>query len=237
MKTAARAGVVVLLAGAGVLAVWVGGSDDVVTPVAPTQVTTASTTATAPATTARTTTTTTTPPRPRQALLAFTGDLLGHLPLQSAAATYAAANPDIGNDVGPGSEEVDLVVGHHVHVVQPVDRLGDEYVVCGLGNFLSNQSANCCPVATQDGMIAFVGLLEGPDGRIRAIGVEYVPTWVDRDNGYVIRNALNLSERDGHDLTDILTASAARTAAVVESRLDDSDGFGVAYWAARSTVG
>ena len=135
------------------------------------------------------------------------------------------------------SEEVDLVVGHHVHVVQPVDRLGDEYVVFGLGNFLSNQSANCCPVATQDGMIAFVALLEGPDGRIRAIGVEYVPTWVDRDNGYVIRNALDLSERDGHDLTDILTASAARTAAVVESRLDDSDGFGVAYWAARSTVG
>ena len=108
MKPAARAGVVALLAGAGVLAVWVGGSDDVVTPVAPTQVTTASTTATAPATTASTTatapattasttTTTTTPPQPRQALLAFTGDLLAHLPLQSAAANYAAANPDIGN--------------------------------------------------------------------------------------------------------------------------------------------
>ena len=133
------------------------------------------------------------------------------------------------NEILP-SDEVDLIIGHHVHVVQPVDRLGDEFVVFGLGNFLSNQSANCCPAATQDGMIALVGLLEGPDGKIKATGVDYVPTWVDRQAGYVIRNALDLSARDGRDLTETLTASAARTAEVVESRLDESDGFGVAYW-------
>ena len=128
------------------------------------------------------------------------------------------------------SDEVDLIIGHHVHVVQPVDRLGDEYVVFGLGNFLSNQSANCCPTETQDGMIALVALLEGSDGKIKATGVDYVPTWVDRQAGYVIRNALDLSARDGRDLTETLAASAARTAEVVESRLDESDGFGVAYW-------
>ena len=133
------------------------------------------------------------------------------------------------NEILP-SDEVDLIIGHHVHVVQPVDRLGDEYVVFGLGNFLSNQSANCCPVETQDGMIALVALLEGPDGKIKATAVDYVPTWVDRQAGYVIRNALDLSARDGRDLTETLTASAARTAEVVESRLDESDGFGVAYW-------
>ena len=42
------------------------------------------------------------------------------------------------------SEYVDLIIGHHAHVVQPVDKVGDEWVVFGLGNFLSNQSANCC---------------------------------------------------------------------------------------------
>ena len=41
------------------------------------------------------------------------------------------------------SEYVDLIIGHHAHVVQPVDKVGDEWVVFGLGNFLSNQSANC----------------------------------------------------------------------------------------------
>ncbi|NIR36186.1 MAG: CapA family protein, partial [Actinobacteria bacterium] len=58
------------------------------------------------------------------------------------------------------SEEVDLIIGHHAHVVQPIDKVGDEWVVFGLGNFLSNQSANCCVTASQDGMIATVTLLE-----------------------------------------------------------------------------
>ena len=38
------------------------------------------------------------------------------------------------------ADEIDLVIGHHAHVVQPVDKVGDEWVVFGLGNFLSNQS-------------------------------------------------------------------------------------------------
>ena len=406
MKNWVLLGALVLFAGAVVLVGAMGGTDDVVVaPVVPVETTTSTTT---------TTTTTTTVPPPRTAILAFTGDLLAHGPVQSAAAAYATANPGDGSEVGSGydfgpmfdevrsiistvdlaichietplsrddtalsgyplfnsprnlavaarqagydgcstasnhsfdtnvagvfstievieaaglrqagmarshledlapviyeangiavahisatyslnglvlpsdqpylvdpidpsaiilearaakdvgaefvivslqwgneyqsapseaqvqwlneilpSDEVDLIIGHHVHVVQPVDRLGDEYVVFGLGNFLSNQSANCCPTETQDGMIALVALLEGPDGKIKATGMEYVPTWVDRQAGYVIRNALDLSARDGRDLIETLTASAARTAAVVESRLDESDGFSVAYWA------
>ena len=69
------------------------------------------------------------------------------------------------------------------------------------------------------------------DGEVNTVSVQYVPTWVDREAGYVIRNALDLSPRDGRDLTETLTASAARTAEVVESRLDGSDGLSVAYWA------
>ena len=88
------------------------------------------------------------------------------------------------------SDEVDLIIGHHAHVVQPVDKVGDEWVVFGLGNFVSNQSANCCVTASQDGMIATVQLLENKEtGKIEAVGVHYVPTWVDRHNGYIIRVA------------------------------------------------
>ncbi len=87
------------------------------------------------------------------------------------------------------SEYVDLIIGHHAHVVQPVDKVGDEWVVFGLGNFLSNQSANCCVAASQDGMIATVELLENDAGEIEAVGVHYIPTWVDRGDGYIIRVA------------------------------------------------
>src|SRR5660397_63831 len=41
------------------------------------------------------------------------------------------------------SPDIDLVVGNHVHVVQPVERLGPKYVVYGDGNFLARH-APCC---------------------------------------------------------------------------------------------
>jgi poly-gamma-glutamate synthesis protein (capsule biosynthesis protein) len=39
------------------------------------------------------------------------------------------------------SPDVDLIFGDHEHVVQPVEKIGDKYVVFGMGNILSNQSA------------------------------------------------------------------------------------------------
>ncbi len=123
------------------------------------------------------------------------------------------------------SDEVDLVIGHHAHVVQPVDKVEDEWVVFGLGNFLSNQSANCCVAASQDGMIAVVQLLENPDtGRIDATGVHYVPTWVDRHNGYVIRLAEPGREDLPAETARTLEISEGRTEDVVSSRLGPVDG-------------
>jgi len=41
------------------------------------------------------------------------------------------------------SPDIDLLIGHHAHVVQPVDQIDGRFVVYGLGNFISNQSAAC----------------------------------------------------------------------------------------------
>jgi poly-gamma-glutamate capsule biosynthesis protein CapA/YwtB (metallophosphatase superfamily) len=55
------------------------------------------------------------------------------------------------------SPDVDLVLGDHVHVQQPVQRIGDKYVVYGMGNLLSNQSpAAGLKPQTQDGGIVGV---------------------------------------------------------------------------------
>lgn len=130
------------------------------------------------------------------------------------------------SEILPGPD-VDLVIGHHAHVVQPVDKVGDEWVVFGLGNFLSNQSASCCVAASQDGMIATVAIEEtGPGTGVFAVsGVEYTPTWVDRGDGYRIRVANTTPARA--ELGDVLAASAARTADVVASRLAPVDGLTV----------
>ena len=127
------------------------------------------------------------------------------------------------------SAEVDLVVGHHAHVVQPVDKVGDEWVVFGVGNFLSNQSANCCVAASQDGMIATVELLESASGGIDVVAVHYVPTWVDRADGYVIRVARPGRTDVPEATAEALTASHDRTVAVASSRLGVTDGLTVGF--------
>jgi poly-gamma-glutamate synthesis protein (capsule biosynthesis protein) len=83
------------------------------------------------------------------------------------------------------SPDVDVIVGHHVHVVQPVERIGDKYVVYGLGNFLSNQHPQCCPPAVQDGVIVTLHVEEHA-GRFVVTRVAYTPTWVER-GPYLVR--------------------------------------------------
>jgi poly-gamma-glutamate capsule biosynthesis protein CapA/YwtB (metallophosphatase superfamily) len=79
--------------------------------------------------------------------------------------------------------EIDLVVGHHAHVVQPITRIGDLPVAFGLGNFLSDQhEAACCPDESQDGVILHVRFVEtGPaTGEFTASEFTYTPTRIDR---------------------------------------------------------
>lgn len=76
------------------------------------------------------------------------------------------------------SPAIDLILGHHAHVVQPIERVGKEYLVYGMGNFLSNQSIACCPPETQDGVIVRLQV-EGRRGHWRFPRVTYTPTWVD----------------------------------------------------------
>lgn len=79
------------------------------------------------------------------------------------------------------SPDVDLIIGHHVHVVQPVEKVGDKYVAYGLGNFLSNQSGGGrLPAGTQDGVIMHFDVNEAEPGVFKVIGATFTPTYVDR---------------------------------------------------------
>ena len=76
------------------------------------------------------------------------------------------------------SPDVDLLLGHHAHVVQPVEKIGDKYVVYGMGNLLSNQTASCCPAHSQDGVVVLVTVEVGDD-TAAVTRVTYHPTWVE----------------------------------------------------------
>lgn len=87
------------------------------------------------------------------------------------------------------SPDIDLVIGHHAHVVQPITRVGDLVVAYGLGNFLTNQSqGECCPAASQDGVIVRFRFTETGPGtnEFTVDDITYTATIVDRDTFHIL---------------------------------------------------
>lgn len=76
---------------------------------------------------------------------------------------------------------VDLILGDHVHVVQPCEKIGDKYVIYGMGNFLSNQSPtqdSTLVNANQDGSMHRFDVTETAPGVFKVVNYIYAPTWV-----------------------------------------------------------
>jgi poly-gamma-glutamate capsule biosynthesis protein CapA/YwtB (metallophosphatase superfamily) len=83
------------------------------------------------------------------------------------------------------SPAVTAIVGQHAHVVQPIRRVNGKIVVFGEGNLISNQSAACCPAASQDGLIALLRLVVG-ERRAHVLRARYLPVWVRRPDYAVV---------------------------------------------------
>jgi poly-gamma-glutamate capsule biosynthesis protein CapA/YwtB (metallophosphatase superfamily) len=110
---------------------------------------------------------------------------------------------------------VDVIVGQHVHVVQPIKRIAGRFVVFGEGNLLSNQTAACCPAESQDGLIAVIHV-RALGTRARVTGVDYIPTYVEHPSFVVQPVGAKLAElvrqgRGGTALARALRASYRRT--------------------------
>ena len=87
------------------------------------------------------------------------------------------------------SGDVDLIVGHHAHVVQPIEKVNGVWVMYGMGNVLSNLPTDeRWPASSQDAGVFTITLRRDAGGEsVFATPVVY-PTWVDKDNDWVIRN-------------------------------------------------
>jgi len=98
---------------------------------------------------------------------------------------------------------IDLIVGDHVHVVQPCEKIGDKYVTYGLGNFLSNQSPtqdSTLVSANQDGTIQSFDINEVAPGKFKVQKFTYTPTWVVIP-GHKITRATPDKFKDSYDRT------------------------------------
>lgn len=111
---------------------------------------------------------------------------------------------------------VDLIIGNHAHVVQPVTEVNGVPVIYGLGNSLSNQYDNPNRTGTQDGVMIEVTIAGNADIGWSADQVRWAPTWVDRTT-YTIVDLLDRLEATADDdpLRPTLQASFARTAEAI----------------------
>jgi poly-gamma-glutamate capsule biosynthesis protein CapA/YwtB (metallophosphatase superfamily) len=115
---------------------------------------------------------------------------------------------------GALSEDPDItaIVGQHVHVVQPIQRVHGKLVVFGEGQLLSNQSSQCCPVQSEDGMMVFLHIVVRGN-RSTVSRITYVPTWDRRPDYTVLPIGVALA---GHQApADVLRASYYRTTSTV----------------------
>ncbi len=79
----------------------------------------------------------------------------------------------------------DLIVGHHAHVIQPIEQINGTWVAFGLGNLLSNMPGNpTWPASTQDGVVVTVGFVVDPVGRVTVERPTAQPTWVSKGEGW-----------------------------------------------------
>ena len=121
---------------------------------------------------------------------------------------------------------VDLIISHHAHVVEPIQKIGSTWVVYGLGNLLSGQSA---PSSTQEELLVRFSFARSASGRFVATRAEYEPLLMANGPLRVldIRQALQTG-RYGSSTRTRLQAALTRTIRVVQSLGGAGDGLRLA---------
>ncbi len=117
------------------------------------------------------------------------------------------------------SPDIDLLLGHHAHVVQPVENVDGEWVVYGMGNLMANHAEPEGPKS--EGLLtSFTFTEDGSTGEFGVTDAEYLPLHQTDEPPLEV-----LDVSAALDGGDVGTAGAARleesmerTTEVVESR-------------------
>ncbi|MDO5678429.1 MAG: CapA family protein [Propionibacteriaceae bacterium] len=113
--------------------------------------------------------------------------------------------------------EVDVLFGQHAHVVQPITKVNNKWVVYGAGNLIA--ASGPAKPHTYDGYMAQITFTEESPGKFVATAAEYAPTYITRHSGgsparvYLIPDALKAGTGPAAEMQK----SAARTRETVYS--------------------
>jgi poly-gamma-glutamate synthesis protein (capsule biosynthesis protein) len=76
------------------------------------------------------------------------------------------------------SPDIDLIIGHHAHVVQPFEKVGAKWVAYGMGN-LTTRFGDGAAENTQDAVVPEFTFTRTPSGRWEVTAVTVLPTWME----------------------------------------------------------
>lgn len=120
-----------------------------------------------------------------------------------------------------GAPDVDLLLGHHAHVVQPIENIGGKWVVYGMGNLMANHAEPQGPKS--EGLLTRFTFTEDlSTGRFAVTTAEYLPLYQTYEPPVevLVVPAAILSGQTGTTTVARLEQALARTTEVVTSRGD-----------------
>lgn len=117
------------------------------------------------------------------------------------------------------SPDIDLLLGHHAHVVQPVENVAGEWVVYGMGNLMANHAEPEGPKA-EGLLLRFTFTEDLSSGAFTTTGAEFLPLYQTYQPPIEVLDvpAALESGNTGTVGTARLEAASARTTAVVNGR-------------------
>lgn len=124
---------------------------------------------------------------------------------------------------------VDIIIGSHPHVVQPVETIKstdgkqETLVVYSLGNYISNQRREVLSMYTEDGLMVDIDIEKKGDNEATVKKVKCIPTWVDKyQNGSktvyeIIPIADNILEKASYVSSSYLKQSYKNTSELIKT--------------------
>lgn len=87
--------------------------------------------------------------------------------------------------------DIDLIIGHHAHVIQPVTLVGETPVIYGLGNLVSNMGQ----LERREGVVIVATFEASPGAEFALAGLAALPTLVERPGHIVVPAPVESWER------------------------------------------
>ena len=122
------------------------------------------------------------------------------------------------------SPDIDLILGHHAHVVQPAEQVNGEWVAYGLGNLVAAHATPGEPL--REGLLVRFGFVEQADGRFAVSAAGYAPLLVTDPYPARVLDVAAALRTGGGDATSQQRLRVAwdRTTTIVTSRGAADDG-------------